>query len=51
VRAGRNGVPGAPHVAALREETEELFYHGYDNYLKYAFPEDELRPLSCKPLT
>ena len=28
-----------------------MFYHGYDNYLKHAFPEDELRPLSCKPLT
>ncbi|KAI7973984.1 hypothetical protein EIK77_001626 [Talaromyces pinophilus] len=28
-----------------------MFYHGYDNYIKYAFPEDELRPLSCGPLT
>ena len=28
-----------------------MFYHGYDNYMKHAFPEDELRPLSCKPLT
>ena len=28
-----------------------MFYHGYDNYMKYAFPEDELRPLSCTPLT
>lgn len=28
-----------------------MFYHGYENYLKYAFPEDELRPISCKPLT
>lgn len=28
-----------------------MFYHGYDNYLKYAFPEDELRPLTCGPLT
>ncbi len=28
-----------------------MFYHGYDNYLEHAFPEDELRPLSCKPLT
>ena len=32
-------------------ETEQIFYHGYDNYMKHAFPEDELRPLSCKPLT
>ena len=28
-----------------------MFYHGYDNYLKLAFPEDELRPISCKALT
>ena len=28
-----------------------MFYHGYDNYMKYSFPEDELRPLSCAPLT
>lgn len=24
-----------------------MFYHGFDNYMKYAFPEDELRPLTC----
>ena len=34
-----------------REETEHLFYHGYNNYMEHAFPEDELRPVSCKPLT
>jgi hypothetical protein len=34
-----------------RKETEDLFYHGYENYMTHAFPEDELRPLSCKPLT
>lgn len=28
-----------------------MFYHGYENYIKHAFPEDELRPLTCKPLT
>ena len=28
-----------------------MFYHGYDNYMKYAFPEDELKPISCGPLT
>lgn len=44
-------VPGAPHIAALRKETEELFYHGFENYMKYAFPEDELRPLTCKAIT
>ena len=34
-----------------RLEAEHMFYHGYDNYIKHAFPEDELRPLTCKPLT
>ena len=28
-----------------------MFYHGYDNYMKHAFPEDEIRPISCTPLT
>jgi len=24
-----------------------MFHHAYDGYLKYAYPYDELRPLSC----
>lgn len=28
-----------------------MFYHGFENYIKYAYPEDELRPLSCRPLS
>ncbi|KAJ5273908.1 Glycoside hydrolase family 47 [Penicillium angulare] len=28
-----------------------MFYHGFENYLEHAFPEDELRPLTCGPLT
>lgn len=27
-----------------------MFFHGFANYIKYAFPEDELRPLTCGPL-
>lgn len=38
-------------VAELRQETVAMFYHGFDNYMKIAFPEDELRPVSCTPLT
>ncbi|KAI0391304.1 glycoside hydrolase family 47 protein [Xylariaceae sp. FL0594] len=38
-------------VAQLRQETVDMFYHGFDNYMKIAFPEDELRPVSCTPLT
>lgn len=28
-----------------------MFYHGFENYIKHSFPEDELRPITCKPLT
>ncbi len=28
-----------------------MFYHGFENYVNHAFPEDEIRPISCKPLT
>ncbi|KAL8769575.1 MAG: hypothetical protein Q9209_004507 [Squamulea sp. 1 TL-2023] len=38
-------------IKELRQEAEHMFYHGYDNYMKHAFPEDELRPLTCRPLT
>lgn len=34
-----------------RQEAENMFYHGFENYVKHGFPEDELRPISCKPLT
>ena len=34
-----------------RAETEDMFYHGFTNYMNLAFPEDELRPISCLPLT
>ncbi|KAJ3393795.1 ER degradation-enhancing alpha-mannosidase-like protein 1 [Lobulomyces angularis] len=32
---------------ALKEKAREMFYHGYDNYMMLAFPEDELNPLKC----
>ncbi|KAK4903163.1 hypothetical protein LTR27_000091 [Elasticomyces elasticus] len=38
-------------ISSLRASTRDLFYHGYDNYLLRAFPEDELRPISCQPQT
>ncbi|WVR03311.1 hypothetical protein IAU60_000302 [Kwoniella sp. DSM 27419] len=34
----------------LQRETQALFRHGYDGYMKYAYPADELRPLTCGPL-
>ena len=30
----------------LRETVREMFHHGYGNYMRHAFPHDELRPLS-----
>ncbi|USW48974.1 Putative glycoside hydrolase family 47, six-hairpin glycosidase-like superfamily [Septoria linicola] len=38
-------------VAALRQSTQDLFYHGFDNYMDIAFPEDELKPITCQPQT
>ena len=29
-------------VADLRQETVDMFYHGFDNYMKIAFPGDEV---------
>lgn len=26
----------------------ETFYFGYDNYMKYAYPKDELDPIHCR---
>lgn len=31
----------------LRNEAKEMFYFGYDNYIKYAYPLDELDPIHC----
>lgn len=31
----------------LKEEVKDMFYHAYNNYMRYAFPKDELRPISC----
>jgi len=31
----------------MLEATKRMFQFGYDNYIKYAFPEDELNPIYC----
>ncbi|KAL8690852.1 MAG: hypothetical protein Q9218_003802 [Villophora microphyllina] len=43
----RNNKP----LDTVTQEVEHMFYHGYDNYMEHAFPEDELKPITCKPLT
>ncbi|XP_061905341.1 ER degradation-enhancing alpha-mannosidase-like protein 1 isoform X2 [Entelurus aequoreus] len=34
--------------AAMKEKARSMFYFGYDNYMKYAFPKDELNPIDCE---
>ncbi|KAI5712053.1 hypothetical protein M8J75_005330 [Diaphorina citri] len=31
----------------MKEESKNMFYFAYDNYMKYAFPLDELNPVNC----
>lgn len=45
-----NGVPQKYEkndLHKLREETRAMFNHAYSSYLRYAYPYDELRALSC----
>lgn len=32
----------------LRDQVLQMFDHAFDSYMRYAFPADELMPLSCK---
>ncbi|KAM6980058.1 ER degradation-enhancing alpha-mannosidase-like protein 1 [Aplochiton taeniatus] len=34
--------------AKMKDMAKEMFYFGYENYMKYAFPEDELNPIDCE---
>ena len=29
------------------EKSKEMFYFGYENYIRFAFPQDELDPIHC----
>ena len=31
----------------MKEAARRMFYFGYDSYMKYAFPKDELDPIHC----
>lgn len=37
-------------IAELRQEAVAMFYHGFDNYMDIAFPEDEVRSVLTKSL-
>lgn len=39
---GQTWAMRADRISRLRHETVEMFYHGFDNYMKVAFPEDEV---------
>ncbi|KAI0269283.1 alpha-mannosidase [Gloeopeniophorella convolvens] len=57
IEAYRWGCTGTPAVAQAlwtsqrkletRNKVRDLWYHGYDSYMRFAFPMDELAPLSC----
>jgi len=36
------------HLSELRHQVRDIFYHAYEGYLKYAYPLDELQPLTCR---
>jgi hypothetical protein len=39
--------PYFKEIVSFRKRVQQMFYHAYDSYLKYAYPYDELRPLTC----
>lgn len=32
----------------MREASRQMFQFGYDAYMRYAFPDDELDPIHCR---
>lgn len=46
--AGLGAAMRPAEVASLRREVVDMFYHGYDNYMEVAFPEDEVRSVITK---
>ncbi|KAF0687580.1 Aste57867_20699 [Aphanomyces stellatus] len=38
----------APRKEELAETVKRMFYHAYENYMTYAFPLDNLKPISCQ---
>lgn len=37
------------HLRELKNRTLSLFQHGWNSYIEFGFPADEVRPLSCEP--
>ncbi|PIN26416.1 Glycosyl hydrolase, family 47 [Handroanthus impetiginosus] len=38
--------PFAAKKKRMSDKVRQMFYHAYDNYMEYAFPHDELKPLT-----
>ena len=38
-------------IKKLQLQTTDMFDHAFDNYMNFAFPKDELSPISCKGKT
>ncbi|CDO92177.1 unnamed protein product [Kluyveromyces dobzhanskii CBS 2104] len=36
-------------LSLYKEQVRELFYHGYNSYLEYGYPFDEVHPIECVP--
>lgn len=46
---GQDGqVMSSEEKSKIRDQILEMFDHAYNSYMKYAYPADELMPLSCK---
>ncbi len=39
----------APQLWSLREDARDMFFHGFDSFVRHGHPWDELKPLSCAP--
>lgn len=44
-----SGTIGNEELVAFRDETKKAFLHAFDSYMTYAFPYDEIKPISCQP--
>lgn len=49
VLAAQNASFTPQHIRTLQNETKSLFNHAWQSYMKFGFPADEVRPLSCEP--
>lgn len=44
---GNNVAIDEKEIVEMRNRAKKMFQFGYDNYMKHAYPEDELDPIHC----